>query len=229
MKGTFYYRYNPETQDTTCANMQEFDKAFFLKLLEGPKKQKAIKKIEKDKFEEQYYILTHYYNEPDGSIILFGEQRYTETINIGSFINHYKNIAIIKLDQVGKIIWSTKIGKNNSIGASILYPDPGYSSFITVRWEDNIFVLYNGSIENLNHQAGKPVPAFRDGAAFINARVLNNGEYHRSVLLTKKQLGNFRIRPGLNMWSDPNTKVLFGQDPDNVKNQRFMKLRFDQD
>ena len=93
-------------------------------------------------------------------------------------------MAIIKLDQLGKVIWSTKIGKNNSIGASILFPDPGYSSFITVRWEDNIFVLYNGNIENLNHQAGKPAPAFGYGLTF--------GEYHRSVLLTKNQLGKFQ-------------------------------------
>ncbi|MGS2760774.1 hypothetical protein [Sinomicrobium sp. M5D2P9] len=56
--------------------------------------------------------------------------------------------------------------------------------------------------------------------------IKDDGSYRRKIPATREDLKGIAIRPSLANWMDKNTLLLFGQDIDNLKNQRFIKFIF---
>ena len=132
---------------------------------------------------------------------------------------------VIKLDENGEVIWSNKIGKNNrKANVSI------YSSYYPIMKNENLFLLYNCNDLNLNHKTGLVTNSFHPGGkwAFIATQVNDYGNYERMKLADKEQLNGITIRPSLYNWVDYNTLLMFGQDIDNLKNQGFVKINFNE-
>jgi hypothetical protein len=229
IRGTFYYRFNENKKEISANNFQKFDDSFYTSLLTESKKKRLLKKIEKGDYEDPHYVLTNCLCDSTGELLLIAEQRYISSSTM-SYAYYYQNIAIIKLDRNGKIIWSTKIGKDNSEYKMIMSPAV-YAGFIPIKSADELFLFYNGNVENLHHSAGPVSRAFGatvvEEQALMGTTVSNNGNYRRRILANTKKLNGFRIRPGLSRWLDENTLILFAQDPNNVKNQRFIKINFD--
>lgn len=149
------------------------------------------------------------------------EQIWSFTYNYATTYYHH-DIAAIKLDSEGNMLWANRIGKRND------KPNvPIYSSYFPVYKNNNVFLLYNCSEKNLNHTTGHLANYFTDfDKAFIATRIdLNTGNYRRKTVINNTKLEGITIRPSLYNWIDDNTLLMFGQDIDNLKNQRFIKLK----
>ncbi|WP_268224108.1 hypothetical protein [Sinomicrobium oceani] len=223
MSGVFYTRIDTENGTVISAKEHPFGHDFYTALLDNENKiNRVLKKLEKQKYEDPYYILRKVLKKPDDHIVLLTEQIHSVSHD---FVIQYfhENIAMIELDGSGDIVWTNKIGKKNiKNNVSI------YSSFFPVKRANDIFLLYNGNSSNLDHRKGNLANAFApNGRAFMATKVRDDGTYLRTVLATGEDMEGITIRPSLTNWIDENTLLLFGQDIDNLKNQRFIKVIFE--
>lgn len=192
-------------------------------MVEGKKKEKAKKKYLEGKRENTNYIFKKSYLLENGETLLLAEQIWSMTVNFATTYYHH-NIAVIKLDQQGNILWEKKIGKKNTKNNTSTY-----SSFLPILRDGRLLLLYNGNEGNLKHKTGIVRNSFSsDKRAFICTQIdLATGDYKRNVISTKTELDGITIRPFLYNWIDKSTLLMFGQDISNLKNQRFFKLKFE--
>ena len=223
IKGIMHQRINREGSKPEPIKSYEFDEDFFTKLLVSPKKERVIRKISKGSYEDPYYVLYNILEYDNGDLLFVAEQIHTVISNYVATYFH-ENIALIRLDEQGNIVWYNKIGKKN-IKNNVAY----YSHYNLIKREDeNVYFLYNGNTQNLHHRMGPVKGSFGSdqGKAFLATKLTPDGEYKRIILAIDSQLEGIRIRPGLTRWISDDELLLFGQDPSNVKNQRFVKLKF---
>ncbi|MCF8273183.1 MAG: hypothetical protein K9I95_05060 [Flavobacteriaceae bacterium] len=222
MKGIFSAKVDLQNGNLIYANYNNLPTDFFVKLMEnGKKKDKAISKYNEGKIENQNFILKNILKFDNDELLVLAEQTWSFTYNyVTTYFNH--DIAAIKLDNQGKIVWSNKIGKKNEkTNVNI------YSSFYPVLRDNDVYLFYNCNSKNLNHKTGFIANSFGtyDGV-FLSTKIDSSGNYNRQVLSTKQELEGVTIRPKLYNWVDDDTILMFGQDIDNLKNQRFVKLVF---
>lgn len=223
MNGVYASRVNLTNGEILSSKYNKFSSDFFVKLLqEGKKKQKAIKKYNEGKRADQNYVLKETIKLNNNELLVLAEQTWSYSYNYAITYYHH-DIAAIKLDSESNLIWANKIGKrNNKANVAI------YSSYHPVYKNNNLHLLYNCSAKNINHSTGGLVNYFTDfDKAFITTNLdLNTGNYKRQILIKNDHLEGITIRPSLYNWIDDNTLLMFGQDIDNLKNQRFVKLQF---
>ena len=222
MKGVFSAKVDLTTGKLAYSKYNDFSADFYSKLMEdGKKKDKEMAKFNDGKREDQNYILKQTIKLDNDELLVLAEQTWSFTYNyVTTYFNH--DIAMIKLDKEGNMIWSNKIGKrNDKTNVSI------YNSYFPVIKDHDLYLFYNGNSKNLNHKTGFIANSFGsyDGV-FMCTKVDTNGTYKRQVLSTKQDLEGVTIRPRLYNWIDENTILMFGQDIDNLKNQRFVKVVF---
>lgn len=221
MAGVYSTKISLESGEVLYEKYNKLSVDFFAKLMvDGKKKEKAKKKFNEGKRENPYFILKNTIELDDGELLVIAEQMWSFTYNyVTTFYNH--DIAAIKLNNEGDVVWSNKIGKkNDKTNVSI------YNSYFPVLNENKILFFYNGNEKNLNHKTGPLANSFGSfTSAFICTTLnLESGSYKRSIISTKEKLDGITIRPNLYNWIDDHTLLMFGQDIDNLKNQRFIKL-----
>ena len=224
MSGIYNAKINLNDGSFVYENYNKLSADFFSQLMiDGKRKEKLKKKYLEGKRENINYIFKKSYLLENGETILIAEQIWSMSANFATTYYHH-NIAVIKLDKQGKIVWEKKIGKMNTKNNT-----PTYSSFLPILRDCKLLLLYNGTEDNLNHKTGVVKNSFGSlKSAFICTQVdLKTGEYKRNVISTKSELDGITIRPFLYNWIDKNTLLMFGQDISNLKNQRFFKLKFD--
>ncbi|NJX16265.1 hypothetical protein [Tamlana crocina] len=223
MTGVFSSKINLNTGEKIYSKHTPLSAEFFAQLLEdGKKKNKAIEKYNDGKRENQNYVLQQTLKLDNDEVLVLAEQVWSYTYNYATTYYHH-NIAAIKLDANGDLIWAKKIGKRND------KPNvPIYSSYFPICKNNHLFLLYNCSEKNLNHKSGHLANYFTDfDRAFIATDLnLNTGDYIRKPLIRNFQLEDITIRPLLYNWMSDDTLLMFGQDIDNLKNQRFVKIKF---
>tara|TARA_R110002049_G_scaffold38978_1_gene120338 strand:+ start:25931 stop:27469 length:1539 start_codon:yes stop_codon:yes gene_type:complete len=223
MSGIFACKINLESGNILYSKYNKLSSDFFSKLMEdGKKKEKAIDKFNQGKRDNQNFVLKQTIKLENDELLVLAEQAWSYSYNYAITYYHH-DIATIKLDKDGNIAWANKIGKrNDKANVSI------YSSYLPVYKNDKVFLLYNCSTKNLNHHTGPLVNYFTDfDRAFLATSVdLGNGNYKRQVLINNNQLDGITIRPFLYNWINENTLLMFGQDIDNLKNQRFVTIKF---
>ncbi|WP_339918099.1 hypothetical protein [Yeosuana marina] len=222
MTGVFSAKIDLETGKQLYANYNTLSTEFFSKLMsDGKKKDKAILKYNEGKRENPNYILKNTIKLDNDELLVLAEQNRSFTYN---YVTTYysDNIAAIKLDNQGNVIWSNKIGKRNEKANVYIY-----NSFFPILKNDAIYLFYNGNSKNLNHKTGFIANSFgSDESVFLSTKIDAEGNYTRHILCTKEELEGVTIRPSLYNWIDDNTLLMFGQDIDNLKNQRFIKVIF---
>ncbi|MBC9798531.1 hypothetical protein, partial [Sinomicrobium weinanense] len=221
ISGVYFSRIDLKTGKTTTKE-HSFDETFYTKLIDNDKKKARIsKRLKKGKLEAPFYLMRNSFRMPGDHILLMAEQIHTFTQNFVTRFFH-ENLALVKLDSKGNLAWSNQIAKKNiktNVGI--------YSSYYPVKRNDDLFLLYNGNTANLGHRTGHVANSFaQNGRAFIATEVKNDGTYKRQVLATREEMEGITIRPSLANWINENTLLLFGQDIDNLKNQRFLKIIF---
>lgn len=224
MNGVYAAKINLTNGEILSSKYNKFSSEFYTKLLaDGKKKQKAITKYDEGKRVDQNFILKQSLKLDNGELLVLAEQVWSYSYNY-SITYYHHNIAAIKLDSEGNLLWANKVGKKNSKANVRIY-----SSYHPVYKNDKLYLLYNCSAKNLNHTTGGIANYFTDtDKAFIATKVdLDNGNYKRQILISNDKLEGITIRPSLYNWVDDNSLLMFGQDIDNLKNQRFVKLKFE--
>ncbi len=223
MKGIYFSKIDANTNEFLIKKQHNLSASFITKLLqEGKKKERIKRKVKEGKHEDPYYIHRHTLQQDNGDFLIMAEQIHSYSYN-GAITYYHQNLALFNLNPEGELIWSNKIGKNNTKpNVSI------YSSYFPVLRDSNLSLLYNCNEKNLNHSAGPAINSFNSGNIFlVNQIDLTSGEYKRKKLVDKNTLEGVTIRPLLYNWIDDNTLLMFGQDIDNLKNQRFVKVIFE--
>lgn len=222
MKGIFAAKVNLETGSLVYSNYNSLSSDFYVKLvIDGKKKVKAVSKYNEGKRENPNFILKNIIKLKNDELLVLAEQNRIFTYNYAT--TYYSdNIAAIKLNNKGEIIWSTQIGKKNEKANVNIY-----NSFFPVKRNEDVYLFYNCNLANLNHKTGIIANSFGSfNSVFLRTKIDSNGNYQRQILSTKEELEGITIRPRLYNWIDENTLLMFGQDVDNLKNQRFIKIMF---
>ncbi|MFD0835782.1 hypothetical protein ACFQ0I_08415 [Mariniflexile aquimaris] len=222
MAGVFASKIDLNNGNIVYTKYNKLSSDFYVKLLEdGKKKDKAEAKYNDGKLENPNYVLKQTIKLDNNELLVLAEQIWSYAYNY-SITYYHHDIAVIKLDKDGNMLWANKIGKKND------KPNvPIYSSYFPVYKNNSIYLLYNCSAKNLNHSKGYLANYFTDfDRAFIATSLdLNTGNYKRKILINSSQLEDITIRPSLYNWINDNTLLMFGQDIDNLKNQRFIKIK----
>ncbi len=224
MTGVYAAKINLDNGTEIFETYSHFDANYITLLLEdGKRKERILKRIAKGKHEDPNYILRHVMLNENGEQTMIAEQIHSYTYNYATTFYH-QNLALIKLNDKGDVIWSTKIGKNQTKPNVAIY-----SSYYPVTKDDDLILLYNCHESNLSHTKGTTAnPFLGAGKIFIATSItMNTGAYTRQKLANKEQLDGITIRPSLYNWIDDSTLLMFGQDIDNLKNQGFVKLKFE--
>lgn len=223
MSGIFTAKINLETSQVDYTNYNKLSVDFFNQLMaDGKKKNRLTKKFNEGKRDNQNYILESIKVLDNNELLVLTEQQHTYSSNY-SITYYHQNLAAMRIGSDGKLKWANKIGKNQTRNNV-----PIYSSFYSTQKDDNVILFYNGNTDNIGVKKGDIKNAFNsENIAFMYITIDLDGNYKRQKLFTKDDLGGVTIRPGLYNWEDENTLVLFGQDVDNLKNQRFIRVKFE--
>lgn len=198
---------------------------YFTQLVKpGKKRDKIIKKLASERFEEglQVYGGT-VFNEDKNLFVLLAEKKWTVSSNYTVTYNA-QEISLIAINSDGDLEWFKKIGKNNSKSNV-----PIYSGYRLIRRDNYLMFIYGDHIENQNHVYGRMPNAFvMDGMDYcIAATTVDwSGNMRRSIVAKIEEVERTRIRPGLSRWIDDDSILFFGQDISNLKNQRFIKINY---
>ena len=222
MSGIFTSKINLKTSEIEYTNYNKLSVDFFAQLMEdGKKKDRLIKKFNQGKKDNQNYILETIKVLDNNELMVIAEQQHSYSYNY-SITYYHQNLATMRIGADGKLKWANKIGKNQTRGNVDIY-----NSFYSTKKDDKVLLFYNGNRDNIGVKKGGIKNAFNsENIAFMYTTIDMDGNYQRHKLFTKADLGGVTIRPGLYNWEDDNTLVLFGQDVDNLKNQRFIRVRF---
>ncbi|MEM8568340.1 MAG: hypothetical protein AAGF85_17905, partial [Bacteroidota bacterium] len=218
-KGIYFNRIDLKTGIIEIDTTQDFDQTFLIKTVSPNQVKGILRKFEKGTYEAPYFLLNEVIINNDSTFTLLGEQLYTVT-TYGATTFFYLDLAAIKVDYNGSIVWNTRIARNSERANVGYYSD----HFITKRGDDLVLYL-NDSEANLKYISGKPSKTFKNSDIMLSAMVIKpSGAFTRNKIASQSEMSPILIRPGLTIPTKENSLVFFGQIPSNVKNQRFFKV-----
>lgn len=221
--GIYTSKLNLETGNFIYEKYNRLSADFFTQLMvEGKKKEKFKRKYNEGKKENSNYVFKNSLLLENGETLVLAEQIWSMASNFVTTFYHH-NIAVIKLDKEGNIVWETKIGKKHTKTNTSIY-----NSFLPVIKDNKLLLFYNGNPGNQNHITGNVLNSFGMGSkkAFLCTEVdIEDGKYKRHIISNEDELQGITIRPFLYNWIDNSTLLMFGQDISNLKNQRFFTLK----
>lgn len=198
-----------------ASSLKPFDNDFYLQLIEEPSPV-LKRRLKLNRHEESNYSLSELQIVEDTTYII------TEKFYYANYLYYSEEVSVICLDEKGEVIWTKKIGRNNA-GP---YKYVGFNQFLK---NSQLFFLYTDSKKNLNHSKGKVYHSFPmkgENECLMLSAINKSGELKRVCLKSREELNDYRFRPSLSRWIDDSTLLLFAQHPETVKNQRFIKLKF---
>nr|WP_299339522.1 hypothetical protein [Allomuricauda sp.] len=221
MRGVYFCKLNGTSGAIVAEKFHPITPDFSLRLMEeSKKKQNLLKNREGKPIELPYYILQDIVPVvQDGhKFILLAEQIHSVTVYTQTKYYH-DNVAMFQLDTNGNLEWSNILGKRQ-----LKDNVPIYSSFLPFPKNGKVHLFYNGNINNKSHTTGKVEKAFGSEGVLFLTTIQENGGYVRNKVASVEELEGIFGRPSLYSWLDEHTVIFFGQDINNVKNQRFIKV-----
>ncbi len=179
VKGTYFFRLNPQTKEIYNRKIKEFDLDFLTQDLSDRQKAKAMRADRagdpSKEFELFRYSLDELVVRSDGGALLIAEQYYVEErfdnfnnrfgMGVGfnnaammnnnrvDYIYNYHDIIVVNINPKGEIDWATKIPKRQ-----VTQNDGGYfSSYAHAIVRDKIYFIYNDNRRNFeSHNRRNP-------------------------------------------------------------------------
>lgn len=226
IRGFFHFKYDLENKKTLAKQFfplpDSLYKYHMTSSLNLPMKHLPFKQNIKKHKEIPYYFLKDVAQYPDGSQLLVAEQRMVLEKDFSTLFVH-GNILLAKFNPDGELEWSQIILKDNTRGRT-----PIYSGFNLFQVGNKFYIVYTGNSNNLDQQRvtrRQNAFSYTGNQNIILAEVFPDGKIEKKVIIKKSELEGFLPRPGLSSRKG-NSLLLFLQDPNNVKNQRFIRLDF---
>ncbi len=179
-----------------------------------------VKAESKQKAQMAHMDLNNVVMNRDGSMVLFGEQKYAESstsrnssgiITSSSTTYFADNILVTKIGSDGKLNWMTKIPKRNSTNSGYIWKS--YKYFSGSESGDHYFVL----LDNVHNEAltidKVPATHMIGAGGFLTVYQINNntGELTRKSLMDTRNANGtelFQINPDRILSPLPNTIVV---------------------
>ncbi len=160
---------------------------------EGTQKENDMKDLENLKVNNVVYS-------PDGSTILFGEQRYAESFTTSSssgsrttYKYYYRDIFIFKLSSDGKMAWMHKLPKYQmgTVGKRSM-------SYLNFENKGKHYLFYIDDFTNLKRSFGETPTRYFDGKKefnYLTSYVIDDstGETTKEAILTGSDIRNSRL------------------------------------
>ncbi|MCB0619476.1 MAG: hypothetical protein KDC43_13530 [Saprospiraceae bacterium] len=158
IKGTYFFRLNPQTREVYNKSLRQFDFDFITEDLSEKGKEKAmqaeLEDIDRRKPELYDYDLRELVLRSDGGALMVAEQYYIYERTYYHFDGtwrttyyyNYNDIIIVNIRPNGEIEWASRIPKRQ-----LTIDDGGYfSSYAMAIVRDRIFFVYNDNGRNFD-------------------------------------------------------------------------------
>ena len=111
MSGIYAAKVNLDNGEKLYETYNSFDPYFITQLAKsGKKKDRLIKKVNEGKYEDPNYILSNVIADENDELLVLAEQLRSYTYNyVTTYYNN--NIAALRLNNKGEVVWKNKIGK----------------------------------------------------------------------------------------------------------------------
>ena len=250
VKGTYFFRLNPNTKEIYNKNLKAFDFDFLTAFLSEKQTNKAKKAAQKGKAPELYqYALDDLILRSDGGAVLVAEQYYVERryndnngfgggfggvgfnrfnrfnrFNNTSFNDeydyYYNDVIVVNIQPNGEIEWTARIPKQQ-----VTTNDGGYfSSYAMSIVKDKFYFVYNDNYKNFDPSKKGKFYSFTGRNAVITLAEINkNGAVAINPLFGETD-ASITTRPKVCKQIGRNEMLIYGE---RGRNYRFGNLLFE--
>lgn len=203
IKGTCFFRLNPQTQQVYDLNLREFEFEFRSGMMRNRQRQRAAQAEQGNDASQQAELFRMSLDElilrSDGGAVLVAEQFYIRQrqyqnwggIGVGpiwhtDFIYHYNDIIVVNIRPDGSIEWASRIPKLQET-----INDGGfYSSYAMAVTRSGLFFLFNDNDRNYGDGGSDRLYGFNGRNSIMTlAQIDINGELSMHPLLGNRGTG----------------------------------------
>ena len=244
VKGTYFFRLNPETKEVYNQNLKEFDFDFLTEYHSDGGKRRAARAAQDGNTRRQaelyQYSLDELILRSDGGALLISEQFYIQRNDRDRFSNvygynswnranrfnnqityeyHYNDIIVVNIKPNGEIQWVSRIPKRQET-----INDGGYySSYSHAVVRDRIFIVYNDNGRNFQKEDNRRFRFTGSSRSIITlAEIKKDGSVSIHPLANNRD-ERFILRPKVCQQIGRREMAIFGE---NGKRFRFGSIDF---
>ncbi len=170
----------------------EHDYPFSLKLikqyLSDRQKKKADKRESKEKAGINDLLLRNFIVNDDGSIVIIGEVSYTRKemwMTSMTYVTHFSNMVVTKIDPSGNLAWQKKLPKNQAALAN-KYESVGGLGMSYIQGEGAHYLIFADNRKNAKLTMDKPAEPHKGGfGGYLTAYKIDDdtGEIEKHLIL----------------------------------------------
>lgn len=222
VSGAFYLKLDMKSGMVVEKGFSDFDKDLLREFI-------SDKKVRNNK-ELDSFEIRELYLDSIGQVTLIAEQFYITTTTytdprtghvIYTYYYHYNDVLIVKFGKDGRIKWGNRLAKQQQS-----LDDKGYySSYASVAYENNLFIIYNDNPKNQQYNPNGGMNTIwemddpqKSVAVFVKYVDEEVGE--REILFAAKE-AEYIFNPNIIYRIDEKNLILFAQG---WKNYRFVRV-----
>ncbi|MFT5383930.1 MAG: hypothetical protein ACI81W_001330 [Saprospiraceae bacterium] len=250
IKGTYFFRLNPQTNEIYNRNLKDFDFDFLTEFMSDRKKKNAEKAEREGNTKKQVelfsYSLDNLVLRSDGGALLIAEQYYVQSQRDNDYYGsglysgyfnprrgyynnsvnqvedhyNYNDIIVVNIKPTGEIEWAARIPKRQET-----IDDGGYySSYAMSIVKDRIFFVFNDNIKNFQEKKRpEKVYNFNGSNSIIAlAEVTRDGAVNTYPLFSNREAGTLTL-PKICKQSGKNKMTIYGE---RGRRYRFANIEF---
>jgi hypothetical protein len=232
IKGTYYFRIDPVTQEMTLQNTKPFDFEFVTEYFSNSQRERAKNASEEGNARREpelfEYSLDNLILRSDGGALLVAEQYYIEqyteynydgTYRI-NYLYNYNDIIVVNIRPDGEIEWATRIPKRQET-----VNDNGYfSSYAMATVQDKLYFIFNDNPKNFDDRKRQQIREFNGMNSVVAlSEVQRDGSVSTAPLFQNRDAGTL-TRPKFCKQSGRREMIIYGE---RNRSFRFANLFFD--
>mgnify|MGYP006268641477 CR=1 FL=1 len=232
VKGTCFFKVDPETEQAFNVSLQEFDFEFRTAFMQQGEQRRAERAEQSGDLGRQAELSRFAINDlilrSDGGAVIVAEQffifertyrNYWDGILRSDFFYNYNDIIVVNIRPDGSMEWSVRIPKRQET-----VNDGGYfSSYAMAIVRDRIYFIFNDNSRNFGDDDSDRLYNFNGRNSIITlAEVRKNGELEMYPLYSNRNAGII-TRPKICKQTGSRKMMIYGEQG---RNYRFGLLQF---
>ncbi|MBV6653970.1 MAG: hypothetical protein KI786_09465 [Mameliella sp.] len=219
IKGTCFFRVNPETEEVFNVSLQEFDFEFRTAFMRGSQQRRAERAEQSGNTNQEAELSRFALNDlilrSDGGAVIVAEQFFVfqrtyrlwdGTLQFDEFYN-YNDIIVVNIRPDGSMEWSVRIPKRQET-----VNDGGYySSYSMAVVRDRLYFIFNDNSRNYTSQNDNNLYNFNGRNSIITlAEIRKGGELEMYPLFNNRDAGII-TRPKICKQTGSRKMIVYGE------------------